>query len=160
MVRWLALGLWYAAIIYTSSLTSAPVSGQPLSDFLIAKFGHVFVYSVLGWVAAEALTAPAAGLALRGRVARLTTIVLGMVLAALDETRQSFVYGRTGQLADVLLDTLAVSGGALLHHWLTGHWLTRRVGRPLAVPGLPAEPPAQPTERPGDEPGQERPPER
>jgi len=117
-MRWLALGLWYAAIIYTSSLTATPQSGQPLRDFLTAKAGHVFVYGVLGWLAAEALTAPAAGLAFGARVALLTTIVLGMILASLDETRQTFVYGRTGQPADALLDTLALSGGALLHYWL------------------------------------------
>jgi VanZ family protein len=115
MVRWLLVGLWYAAIIFTSSLTSTPESGQPFRDYLTAKAGHVFVYSVLGWLAAEALTAPAAGLALGTRAALFTTVLLGAVLASLDETRQTFVYGRTGQIADVLLDTLALSGGALLH---------------------------------------------
>jgi VanZ family protein len=122
-MRWLALGLWYAAILYTSSLTSTPESGLPMRDFLIAKVGHVFVYSVLGWLATAALTAPAAGLALGGRVALITTVVVGAVLASFDETRQTFVYGRTGQPADVLLDTLALSGGALFHHWLVlrGH---------------------------------------
>ena len=120
MFRWLALGLWYAAILFTSSLAATPVTNQAWSDYLIAKAGHVFVYSLLGWLASEALTAPAAGLALGRRVALVTTIVLGIVLAALDETRQSFVYGRTGLPADVLLDTVALSGGALLHQWLKG----------------------------------------
>ena len=68
---------------------------------------------------AEALTAPAAGLALDRRLALAITIVLGALLAGLDETRQSFVYGRTAMLSDAILDTIAVSGGALLHHWLT-----------------------------------------
>lgn len=142
MVRWIMLGVWYAAIIYTSSLTSAPVTGETLRDFLIAKFGHVFVYGVLGWLAAEALTAPASGLALRGRVALATTIVLGAVLASFDELRQSFVYGRTGLPTDVVLDTVALSGGALLHHWLS-----RYVRRSPACP----EPPESPRqERPAE----------
>ena len=120
MIRWFALGLWYAAIVFTSSLASAPVTGQPLGDYLVAKTGHVVVYSLLGWLAIEALSAPAAGLALRRKTALVVTVLLGVVLATLDETRQSFVYGRTGLPLDILLDTVAVSGGALLHHWLTG----------------------------------------
>ena len=118
MTRWLALGLWYAAIVFTSSLASAPVTNQPFSDFLVSKMGHVAVYSLLGWLTIEALTAPAAGLALGRRAALLTTILMGIVLATVDETRQSFVYGRTGLPSDVMLDSLAVSGGALLHQWL------------------------------------------
>jgi VanZ family protein len=122
--RWLLVGLWYAAIVYTSSLTSTPQTSEPWRDFLIAKAGHVFVYSVLGWIISEALSAPAAGLRLGRRLALVVTIVTGALLAALDETRQSFVYGRSGQLSDVILDTLALSGGALLHQWLIG-----RLGR-------------------------------
>lgn len=120
MIRWLALGLWYTAIIFTSSLASTPVTNQALSDFLIAKVGHVFVYGLLGWIAVDALTSPAAGLALGRRPALLVTLALGVALAALDETRQSFVYGRSGVPSDVLLDTVAVSGGAMLHQWLHG----------------------------------------
>ena len=55
MTRWLAVGLWYAAIIFTSSLASAPTTDQPLIDYLINKGGHVFVYAVLGWLVADAL---------------------------------------------------------------------------------------------------------
>jgi VanZ family protein len=116
--RWLALGLWYAAIVFTSSLASAPVTDQSLTDFLIAKGGHVFVYGVLGWLASEALTSPAAGVGLGRRIAVAVTVLTGAVLASLDETRQVFVYGRTALVSDAILDTCAVSGGALLHQWL------------------------------------------
>jgi VanZ family protein len=117
-MRWLAVGLWYAAIIFTSSLASAPTTAEPWIDYLVNKGGHVFVYAILGWLVAEGLTAPAAGLALDRRLALAVTIVVGALLASLDETRQSFVYGRTAMLSDAVLDTVAVSGGALLHHWL------------------------------------------
>jgi VanZ family protein len=130
VIRWLALGLWYTAIVYTSSLASTPVSGQPLGDYLIAKTGHVFVYAVLGWIVSEALTSPQAGMSLTRRLALATTILVGAILASLDETRQSFVYGRTGLPVDALLDTVAVSGGALLHQRLTG----RPAPAPLAEP--------------------------
>jgi VanZ family protein len=118
MYRWIAVALWYSAIVYTSSLTSTPESGQPLRDFLIAKTGHVFVYGVLGWLLSEALTSPSSGLTLGRRVALIATILIGIALASLDEARQAFVYGRTALPADVLLDTIALSGGALLHHRL------------------------------------------
>jgi VanZ family protein len=118
-MRWLAIGLWYAAIIFTSSLASAPTTDEPWIDFFVNKGGHVFVYAILGWLVAEALTAPAAGLAIERRLALIVTIVAGALLASLDETRQSFVYGRTAMLSDAILDTIAASGGALLHHWLT-----------------------------------------
>ncbi len=130
MIRWLALGLWYAAIVYTSSLTSSPETGQPLRDYLIAKSGHVFVYGVLGWIVSEALTSPRAGLNLSRRIAQAVTVLVGIVLAALDETRQSFVYGRTALPTDVLLDTVALSGGTLLHHLMAG----RTAPSPLAEP--------------------------
>lgn len=122
MSRWLFVGLWYAAIVFTSSLTSTPESSQPWRDFLIAKGGHVFVYSILGWLLAAALSAPAAGLALGPRLAIAVIIITGCLLATLDETRQSFVVGRTGQPWDVLLDTVSLSGGALLQQWLSGRF--------------------------------------
>jgi VanZ family protein len=118
VIRWLVLGLWYAAILFTSSLASTPTTIEPMFDYLINKAGHVFVYAFLGWLLADALTAPVAGFAVRKRAALALTIVLGAGLASVDETRQSFVYGRTGMLSDVILDTVATSGGALLHHWL------------------------------------------
>lgn len=128
MVRWLALGLWFSAILFTSSLTSTPETSQPLRDLLLAKFGHVFVYSILGWLAADALAAESAGLALPRRLALLVAVLLGAALASLDEVRQTFVYSRTGQPADVLLDTVAASGGALLQYWLSGRYGGRPAG--------------------------------
>jgi VanZ family protein len=120
LIRWLALGLCYAAIVFTSSLAATPVTNQALSDLLIAKIGHVAVYGLLGWITVDALRARDAGLRLGRRSALLAATVVGVLLATLDEVRQSLVYGRTGVPADVLLDTIAVSGGALLHQWLAG----------------------------------------
>src|SRR5581483_9753337 len=130
MIRWLAVGLWYAAIVFTSSLASTPDEGRPLLSYLMNKGGHVFVYAVLGGLLVETLTSPRAGLSLQRRAAVVVTIVLGACLASLDETRQTFVYGRTGQPSDVLLDTVSLSGGTLL--WA---WLAQRLGStPLAQP--------------------------
>jgi VanZ family protein len=145
MIRWLAVGLWYAAIVFTSSLASTPDEGRPLLSYLMNKGGHVFVYAILGWLLSETLTSPRAGLSARRQVALAITIVTGFILASLDETRQTFVYGRTGQLSDVLLDTLSLSGGALLHYWLA------RAGGASLLTAPTADSTVQPTAEPPDE---------
>jgi VanZ family protein len=135
MIRWLALGLWYAAIIFTSSLAATPETGGPFIGYLLNKTGHVLGYVVLGLLLSEALASPRAGLALRHRLVLAVTIVVGAVLASFDETRQTFVYGRTGQPSDVLIDTLGLSGGALLHQWLASRLATAAPGaRPDDAP--------------------------
>jgi VanZ family protein len=118
VIRWLVLGLWYAAIIFTLSLAATPDVSSAVLHTLINKGGHLLGYIMLGWLLTEAVTSPRAGLGLRTRIAIVVTIVAGAALASLDETRQTFVYGRTGQPSDVLLDTIGVSGGALVHQWL------------------------------------------
>ena len=139
MIRWLALGLWYAAILFTSSLTSTPESGQPLKDYLIAKSGHVFVYGVLGWIVSEALTAPGAGFGVGRRTALAITIVAGAVLAALDETRQSFVYAsesggpayntRLAAVCGLVIPGLMTAGAAAIVIYEAAVRIARRRGR-------------------------------
>ena len=115
MAIWYFVGLWMAAILFTSSISAPPETGSSLLGLLRAKAGHVFVYAVLGWALFGALTAPRAGFGLRSRLA-LPAVALTVVLfAALDETRQSFVYGRSALPTDVLLDTVSGLAGALLH---------------------------------------------
>jgi VanZ family protein len=147
MIRWLAVGIWCVAILFTSSLASTPEEGQPLLGYLKAKGGHVFVYAVLGWLLTETLRSPWAGLGLPARVAVPLAIVAGTIMASLDETRQLFVYSRTGQPSDVLLDTLSVSGGALLHYWLV---------RPVGGAALAAEHAHPPDDAGDDPPGEDQ----
>jgi hypothetical protein len=114
---WLFVGLWMVAILFTSSV-SAPAEGGPgILGFLKAKGGHVFVYAVLGWSLASALTSRAAGIGLGRRAGVALAVAVAALFAALDETRQGFVYGRTALPADVLLDTASATVGALLQRW-------------------------------------------
>ena len=112
---WLFLGLWMAAILFTSSVAAPPEAAGAGFGFLKAKAGHVFVYGVLGWTLAAALTSPRAGFGLGSRTALAATVAGAALFATFDETRQSFVYGRTALPADVALDTLSALAGALLH---------------------------------------------
>ena len=115
MVIWLFVGLWMVAILFTSSISAPPETVSSLVGFLRAKAGHVFVYAVLGWSLFGALMSPRAGFGLRSRVAVPVAVVVVALFAAFDETRQSFVYGRTGLATDVVLDTVSGLAGALLH---------------------------------------------
>jgi VanZ family protein len=114
MGRWLTITLWLALIFYTSSIAAGPSPTPTLISFLQAKAGHILEYAILGWMLQRALVTPAAGLGFRARWALFATIALGVCFAALDETRQHFVYSRTGAPSDVLIDAASVLGGALL----------------------------------------------
>ena len=115
MAIWLFVGLWMAVILFTSSISAPPETVSSLVGFLRAKAGHVFVYAVLGWSLFGALASARAGFELRARVALPVAVVVVGLFAALDETRQSFVYGRTALPTDVVLDTVSGLVGALLH---------------------------------------------
>jgi VanZ family protein len=114
MGRWLTITLWLALIFYTSSIAAGPSPTPTLISFLQAKAGHILEYAILGWMLQRALVTPAAGLGFRPRWALFATLALGVCFAALDETRQHFVYSRTGAPSDVLIDAASVLGGALL----------------------------------------------
>ena len=128
MAIWLFLGLWMAVILFTSSISAPPETVSSLLGFLKAKAGHVFVYAVLGWSLFGALTSPRAGFGLRARPSVPAVVMIVALFAAFDETRQSFVYGRTALPTDVLLDTFSGLAGALLHH-------RRGRGSATATPG-------------------------
>ncbi len=121
MAIWLFVGLWMAVILFTSSISAPPETVSSLVGFLRAKAGHVFVYAVLGWSLFGALTSRRAGFELRSRVALPVAVIVVVLFAAFDETRQSFVYGRTALPTDVLLDTISGLVGALLHE----RWMRR-----------------------------------
>lgn len=109
-----------ALILFTSSISAPPETASSLLGFLRAKAGHVFVYAVLGWSLFWALTSPRAGFGLRSRDGVAATVAIIAMFAALDETRQSFVYGRTALPTDVLLDSVSGLVGALLHQRRAG----------------------------------------
>ena len=123
MLIWLFIGLWMAAILFTSSVAAPPEMGASILGFLKAKGGHVFVYATLGWALRYALTSPRGGFGFGGIAALVGTLATAIVFAIVDETRQSFVYGRTALPTDVLLDSVAALAGAVLQQ-RSARWLT------------------------------------
>ena len=81
-----------------------------VSNFLVRKTAHFCEYALLGFLMAQALDP--------GRTPSLRVLVpLALVLVlvpSLDETIQLFVEGRSGRLADVLLDCCGAATAVLV----------------------------------------------
>ena len=70
--------------------------------FLLRKTGHVVAYGILGWLNFRASRRP------------VIAVVLAIVVASLDEYRQSFYASRTGVPTDVLIDACGATLAQLI----------------------------------------------
>lgn len=104
--RWLPLLAWMAVIFYFSHQPKVSLPSYGVWDLLVKKGAHMAAYALL------ALLARRAGLGL-GPAA-----ILAALYAASDEFHQTFIPGRNGTVADVLIDLVGVALGLLLHPWL------------------------------------------
>jgi len=102
--------LAYAAIIFALSAQSDPLPFLPPEIFLQDKLLHAAEYAVLGGLLVPALRA----VGLRPRVALLAAMVIASAFGASDEFHQSFVPGRSADVADWVADTLGAAVGALV----------------------------------------------
>jgi len=85
--------------------STLPSTGVPHVD----KVVHFFLYAVLGLLAARAVEAPT------GRLRPLLlTLAAVAAFAALDEWHQTFVPGRSADVADWAADVIGASAGLLL----------------------------------------------
>ena len=85
--------------------STLPSTGVPHVD----KVVHFFLYAVLGLLAARAVEAPT------GRLRPLLlTLAAVVAFAALDEWHQTFVPGRSADVADWAADVIGASAGLLL----------------------------------------------
>ncbi|MDD3924554.1 MAG: VanZ family protein [Erysipelotrichaceae bacterium] len=83
-------------------------------NFIIRKQAHFFVYLVLGILIINAFFVSD----IRFDHAKLMSIILGIMYAASDEFHQIYVIGRSGQLTDVLIDSLGVLCGIYIYCYL------------------------------------------
>lgn len=105
-------GTWLAAI--TERILGRPMQPAAFDTLhaIIRKGGHLFEYGILGGLWFRAVR--------RGRTPRwrtswaATAVALSMVIAGIDEWRQTFVPSRTGAVSDVLLDTVGASIAQIL----------------------------------------------
>ncbi len=81
-------------------------------DHLLRKSGHFFVYLVLSLLVLSALRQSG----LRGYKAMLAAFAICFLYAISDEYHQTFVAGRSGELRDVLIDSLGALLGILIYY--------------------------------------------
>jgi VanZ family protein len=96
-----------------NALTTA-FPGLQNVDFLVTiirKTAHFLEYAVLGFFTARALR-------LSDKSPWYSILICGLY-AATDEYHQTFVAGRSGELADVLLDTAGATFGAFIYWFFT-----------------------------------------
>ncbi|KAF0196306.1 MAG: VanZ family protein [Bacillota bacterium] len=134
--RWLAVIVWVGFIWFMSSHSVPP--GDPIGkvadiirtipvqltlpgtsvEFMVGKAGHLLAYSLLG-----VLLLAATWGRLKNRV--LGVMLIGVMVAVIDETRQYFVPGREAAVRDVVIDAVGLAIGIIIALSLRKAYLTR-----------------------------------
>lgn len=137
-LHYVPLVLWAALIFYFSSEGSDSSSGrsdaiveviravgaswpQELLTFLTRKAAHIIAYFILGILAFFAIRQH--GLPVRRTI--LLSIGFVVVYAISDEIHQLFVPGRSGEVRDVLIDSVAGTVGVAAMYALT-YWRVKK----------------------------------
>jgi VanZ family protein len=109
-------------LFYISAQTDLPRPPGPLLQQLYEKGGHALAYAMLAWLYLRALRYHIHS----GVLLRLVSAGLALLYALSDEYHQTFVPGRSGDLADVLVDSMGICGAMLLSWWLARRRAPRR----------------------------------
>ena len=116
---WLPLVAWMGLIFWLSSQPEPLDLPEPWQKSLVGISGHVLGYAGLGILWWRAL---AAGQSASARRTLALALLLTTLYAISDEYHQTFVPGRSGTPADVLID----AAGAVLGLWLVHRWQSRQ----------------------------------
>lgn len=101
--RWLPVVAWSGIIFLFSSWETPPSPQDTLLNFLLKKTAHLIEYAILYYLAYRAMNHPEGSHPSRWKDAILP-LVFTILYAVSDEIHQSFVSGRHGRAADVLID--------------------------------------------------------
>lgn len=88
-----------------------PVADTSLLSFLTRKAAHITIYFILGVLIYGAVRKHTSS----RKKAILISIGAVLGYAALDEIHQLFIPGRSGEVRDVIIDTIAGTAGVFLH---------------------------------------------
>ncbi|GAA0469529.1 VanZ family protein [Alkalibacillus silvisoli] len=127
---WGAVLLWMALIFYFShqpaeesselsgSVVDLVISIAPFIEgdsdwvhFLVRKGAHFFVYFVLGILVINGLRV--SGISIKRSA--LASVFICLLYAISDEVHQLYIPGRSGEVSDVILDTIGASVGVLVY---------------------------------------------
>lgn len=93
-----------------SALAALGLPSAWVTNLLVRKAAHVTEYLVLGVLTSQALDPRRA----TARDLIALSVVICVLGASIDETIQLFVPGRSGQVADVLIDSCGIVAGVVL----------------------------------------------
>jgi VanZ family protein len=116
---WLPVVVWAGIIFALSATPNLRIAPAADVDFVVRKFGHMFVFGVLAILTWRALASSAV------RRPILWSWVLTVAYAATDEFHQGFTAGRHPSAVDVGIDSI----GALLFLLALTLWLRGRHAR-------------------------------
>lgn len=96
-----------------------PAADNGFLTFIVRKGAHIFAYFVLGALTFRALR--------QTKLAKpaLWTIIICAIYAATDEFHQLFVPGRSGEVRDILIDTVAATVGIAITHLIYKNYLQK-----------------------------------
>ncbi len=106
----------------------APVAPEIIKSsltFLVRKSAHIFLYFVLGILTANFL----ASYKLKAKLVYIYSLIFVFVYAITDEIHQLFVAGRSGEVRDVLIDTIAGAVSIALYLGLRKLLSTKRASK-------------------------------
>ncbi len=100
---WLLVFFWCAVIYYLSSIPSLKSELPNRLDFIFRKIAHITEYGILTFLF---FRAAAQNFSFRKSIAYAA--VFSITYAITDEYHQFFVFGRSGSLIDVFIDSLGI----------------------------------------------------
>ncbi len=103
VVRWLSVFLWCALIYYLSSIPELKSDLPNNWDFIFRKIVHVIEYGILTFLFFRAVLQ---NLSVKRSLAYSALFSISYALT--DEYHQLFVFGRSGSLSDVFIDSIGV----------------------------------------------------
>ena len=118
VISWMILIFWFSSAGHEVSSGQSErvvrsmqyITNISFSETVVRKAAHVFLYFVLGIL----LTLLVHTYHIRWRSVVLWAVGVACAYAATDETHQLLVGGRSGQVSDVLLDTVAACVGVVV----------------------------------------------
>lgn len=102
---WLPVLVWAIVIYLFSNRTTIKTVDFFLGDFLLKKSAHIIEYGIFSTLWYRALT----NFGMDRKKAMIYSVLVSLLYGASDEFHQSFIYGRTATLRDVIIDTTGAS---------------------------------------------------
>lgn len=121
-ILWMGLIFWFSSAGHETSSgqsgaimhTVQQITGWAPPEVLVRKAAHFTLYFVLGVLLILTIRTSSVAATVVWRRAILAAILIAALYAISDELHQTLVGGRSGQVSDVLLDTIAAAVGVVV----------------------------------------------